>query len=685
MASENKPMREPQGSNKDRLSPQGQSKFRFGNYDLIRRIDVGGMGEVYLAHQRTAFDREVAIKIIRSDLVHDTAARKRFLREAEVNAHLKHEHILPLFEFGEEQGRLFLVTPYIAGGTLSRRLEAGPLALAEVYQLFTALVNAVAYMHRRGVIHRDLKPNNILLDKEGNTGEVYVRLIDFGIASIQGMGASPPLTTAGTEIGTAAYMAPERLSGIAALSNDIYSLGIILYQMLTGQLPSAEQRVTLPQPLEYVVNHCIAPLPADRFATAEDVLNAFEYAYQYLNASSPQKMSSSTPVSIPVQGKDSTANEANSLQPIRNYQQVRTPRHSDGSPQQLNGFYQEDYASTTVNFDISNVKDRQYVPSSIAPGKPPRAQKSRRNPIFAIVTLLVVFLLLAAASLFFYTEIQPTLVVKANVNFGPQVRLVKQVFHIKGSVTQQNIDVNTATIPVKIISSSKNGSLSGQTSGQKCIIPPLVGCQPVVSQSDVDNLSSKLRQSLDEQISGALRQQIRNQSGTRVGTIQFTDAPATSNPPVGETGTSVTVTISGQQGQGAYILYHDAQDLARLLLQQETQKLGANYNLLDSLIQIGQPVIKGVNSNGDILIDIAAAGDARYQFPSTQLQDIQNAIKSMKEKDAVAFLKRQQGVDLTSITIHISTGATMPGDPQDIKLITIAPVNYPTVLLPKVT
>jgi len=685
MATENKPMREPQGSNKDRPSPKGRSKFRFGNYDLIRRIDVGGMGEVYLAHQRTAFDREVAIKIIRSDLVLDTTARKRFLREAEVNAHLKHEHILPLFEFGEEQGRLFLVTPYIAGGTLSRRLQAGPLALTEVYQLFTALVKAVAYIHRRGVVHRDLKPNNILLDKEGNTGEVYVRLIDFGIASIQGMEASPPLTTAGTEIGTLAYMAPERLSGIAAPSNDVYSLGIILYQMLTGQLPSAEQRVTLPQPLEYVVNHCIAPLPADRFATAEDVLNAFEYAYQYLNASSPQKMSSSTPVSIPVQGKDSTANEANSLQPIRNFQQVRTPRHSDGFPQQLNGFYQEDYASTTVNFDISNVKDRQYVPSSLAPGKPPRAQKSRRNPIFAIVTLLVVFLLLVAASLFFFTEVQPTLVVKANVNFGPQVRLVKQIFHIKGSVTQQNIDVNTATIPVKTISSSKNGSLSGQVSGQKCIIPPLVGCQPVVSQSDVDNLSSQLRQSLDEQISGALQQQIRNQSGTRVGTIQFTDAPATSNPPVGETGTSVTVTISGQQGQGAYVVYHDAQDLARLLLQQETQKLGANYNLLNSLIQIGQPVIKGVNSNGDILIDIAAAGDARYQFPSTQLQDIQNAIKSMKEKDTVAFLKRQQGVDPTTITIHISTGATMPGDPQDIKIITIAPVNYPTVLLPKVT
>src|SRR5947209_18276098 len=127
---------------------QEESLPRFGNYDLVRRIDVGGMGEVYLARQRSAFGRNVAIKIIRSDLVHDVTARARFLREAEVSAYLKHEHILPLFEFGEDQGRLFLVTPYISGGTLSRRLQAGPLSLVEVHQLFTALVKAVAYIHR---------------------------------------------------------------------------------------------------------------------------------------------------------------------------------------------------------------------------------------------------------------------------------------------------------------------------------------------------------------------------------------------------------------------------------------------------------------------------------------------------------------------------------------------------------
>src|SRR6266404_7953742 len=225
MATESKPMREQHGPVMEK-----QSRLRFGNYDLVRRIDVGGMGEVYLAKQRSAFDREVAVKIIREDLVHDLTARQRFLREAEVSSHLKHEHILPLYEFGEEQGRLFLVTPYIEGGTLAHRLQSGPLSLAEVRQLFVPLVQAIAYIHRRGVIHRDLKPTNILLDEDD--GQVYVRLSDFGIASIQGSMASPPLTTAGTEVGTIAYMAPERLSGMVAPSNDIFSLGSILYQML---------------------------------------------------------------------------------------------------------------------------------------------------------------------------------------------------------------------------------------------------------------------------------------------------------------------------------------------------------------------------------------------------------------------------------------------------------------------
>jgi hypothetical protein len=384
-------------------------------------------------------------------------------------------------------------------------------------------------------------------------------------------------------------------------------------------------------------------------------------------------------------------------------QQVKTLHHSDdfpffpapsARPPSPEGFDQHDYGSPTVNIDPASLQERQQATASHIPvttphvssmSKPPRSSRPRKNPILAIVTLLVVFLLLATAVLFFFTEVQPTLVVKANVNFGPQVQLVKQVFHIKGRISQQNIDVNSATIPVKTLSSSKDGSLPGPTSGEQCVIPPLIDCRQVVAQADVDSLSTQLRQSLDNKIAGDIQQQIHNQNGTQVGTIQPVDAPVTSNPQVGEDGTSVTVSIAGQKEQGAYIVSNDAQQLARLLLKQATQKLGPNYVLLSSLIQIGQPVVKGANSNGDVLIDIAAAGDAQYQFPSSQLHDIQTAVKSMKEKDALAFMKRQPGIDPMTITIHLSSGTIMPGDPQQIKIITIRPVNFPPVFLPKVT
>src|SRR5258706_7645888 len=191
MASDGKSMKEQHD-----LTGEGhhQGKRQLGNYDLIRRIDMGGMGEVYLAHQRTAFNREVAVKIIRDDLSLDPIARARFFREAEVSEKIKHEHILPLFEFGEVEGRLFLVTPYISSGTLAQTLHTGSLSLTEVQLLFTALVQAVVYIHRRGIVHRDLKPSNILLDNEEETGQGYVRLIDFWIATKQGAAASPPVT-----------------------------------------------------------------------------------------------------------------------------------------------------------------------------------------------------------------------------------------------------------------------------------------------------------------------------------------------------------------------------------------------------------------------------------------------------------------------------------------------------------
>ncbi len=404
------------------FSNRGQKKLFFGNYDLVRRIDIGGMGEVYMARQRTAFGREVAIKIIRSDLMHDKVARQRFLREAEVNAKLLHEHIPSLIEFGEEQGQLFFVTPYIAGGTLASRLQAGSMTFSEIYQLFSALLKAVAYIHRHGVVHRDLKPSNILLDIEMEPGQVYVRLIDFGIASDVGIThADPRLTQAGTEMGTVEYMAPERLSGISAPSNDIYSLGIILYQMLTGQLPSM-QHIALPAPLEYVINRGIARSPKDRFASAEDMLAAFENACKYLQTSSVQQASmpvqlSPVPLSVP-DDTDDTAVPAPvriSTTPsgVKRREELKTLSNTDDVPDMQNqprsasSFGDDDYASPTINIGNLGHLPVQAAASSDATASftnptPPRSPKRHRNPLLAVVTTFIVCVMLAMAGIFYF-------------------------------------------------------------------------------------------------------------------------------------------------------------------------------------------------------------------------------------------------------------------------------------------
>src|SRR5947209_199004 len=424
-----------------------QGKRPFGNYDLIRRIDMGGMGEVYLAHQRTAFLREVAVKIIRDDLSRDPHARARFFREAEVSSHLKHDHILPLFEFGEVEGRLFLVTPYISGGTLAQRLHAGPLSLGETRQLFSALVQAVAYIHRRGIVHRDLKPSNILLDDEEASGQVYVRLIDFGIAAKQGEMANAPLTPPGQEIGTLAYMAPERLDGIAAPSNDIYSLGVILYQMLTRHLPAEGIIVSgsLPASLEAVVRRCMAANPEDRYASAIDILPAFEQSCQALQVSAAPTASQSTLFPFP---------SVVLSQPIfaENVPGAHTPGETgdllSSQPEEGETFGEADYAAPTINIayareevdaaDVVSPAEKQSLAVaaadiSVSAGK--KLARRGQQPLFAVVSLLIIVVLFVIAALVYLAF---PLVVSATGTIGPQVHMLQQVY--------------TSTSQIKIIS-----------------------------------------------------------------------------------------------------------------------------------------------------------------------------------------------------------------------------------------
>src|SRR6266568_2010409 len=143
------------------LSLEGR---QLGNYEVIRRIRAGGMGAVYEGKQRTAFDRRVAIKVILGNYAADKDMRRRFAREARTVARLHHPHILPLIEYGDEQGILYLVMPFIEGGTLTSYLRRGPPDLSDVAAVFLQLLDAVEYAHDEGLIHRDIKSSNVLLE-----------------------------------------------------------------------------------------------------------------------------------------------------------------------------------------------------------------------------------------------------------------------------------------------------------------------------------------------------------------------------------------------------------------------------------------------------------------------------------------------------------------------------------------
>ncbi|MBK8900504.1 MAG: serine/threonine protein kinase [Anaerolineaceae bacterium] len=202
----------------------------FGRYIIKTKLGQGGMGSVYHAYDPN-FRREVALKLLDRRLLHDLKFRRRFEREAQAVAKIDHPGIVPIYDFGEDEGSLFLVMPLMEGGTLGKRLENGPLSLAEATDILRQIAPALDMTHRLNMVHRDLKPDNILFDAYG-----VPRIADFGIVK---SAESSMTLTAGGLVGTPAYMSPEQVSSKKSIDgrSDIYSLGIILFQMLTGQRP----------------------------------------------------------------------------------------------------------------------------------------------------------------------------------------------------------------------------------------------------------------------------------------------------------------------------------------------------------------------------------------------------------------------------------------------------------------
>ena len=260
-------------------------EWRLGSYELVRRLGEGGMAQVYLARD-VRLGREVAVKVLDRRLAERPGFRERFLREARVAAALDHPNIVPLYDFGEDSSVLFLVMPYVSGGSLQDILARTPLPMGEVATYGSQIADALAYAHQRNVVHRDVKPANMLMHSDGR-----LMLSDFGLAKIVSASSRSATPRNHPDAGTPEYMAPEQIGGQSDERSDIYALGVVLYLLLTGRLPFTGTSSTavmeghlyrLPEPprhlnaevtpaMEAVVLRALAKQPEERFQRASEL------------------------------------------------------------------------------------------------------------------------------------------------------------------------------------------------------------------------------------------------------------------------------------------------------------------------------------------------------------------------------------------------------------------------------
>jgi serine/threonine protein kinase len=264
---------------------------QFGQYHVVAPLGEGGMAAVYKAYQ-PVMERHVAIKVLPRHMTSSAEFLNRFRREARLVAQLQHPHILPVFDYGEEGGYPYIVMPYVVSGTLADILHSRRLSLSEVRRIMTQVGDALGYAHARNIAHRDIKPSNVLLDERGNC-----LLTDFGLARMAE--SATKLTASGAIMGTPAYMSPEQATGSTIdARSDIYSLGIILYEMVTGRVPYiAETPVAVvfkhiqdplpsvhkfnpgvPDSVELILLKALAKSPEDRYQTAEQFVRAIQMA-----------------------------------------------------------------------------------------------------------------------------------------------------------------------------------------------------------------------------------------------------------------------------------------------------------------------------------------------------------------------------------------------------------------------
>ena len=307
---------------------------RLGTYQITGSLGAGGMGEVYRARD-TRLGREVAVKLLPAAVSGNADRLARFEREARTVAGLSHPNIVTLYAVEDADGVRFLTMELVDGRSLDRVVTPGGLPLTQVLELATPIASALVAAHERGVVHRDLKPGNVMVTRDG-----WVKVLDFGLAKVAagdevaaesatiGATAAAPISFEGQVVGTVPYMAPEQIRGETVdARSDLFALGIILYELATGRrpftgatpadvsssilrdvpVPVVNVRADLPRDMHRIISRCLEKQPRDRFQTARDVYNELRYVQRELDSggfaspapAAPPAAPSSTPASSP--------------------------------------------------------------------------------------------------------------------------------------------------------------------------------------------------------------------------------------------------------------------------------------------------------------------------------------------------------------------------------------------------
>ena len=375
-----------------------------GGYELDREIGRGGMGIVYRARDKR-LKRHVAIKLLPPELSFRREVRSRFLREAETAAQLNHPHIVPIYSVDEVGNLVFFVMACIDGDNLAHKLQKrGPLPLDDVRRWLHEVGDALAYAHARGVVHRDIKPDNILLD--AIDGRALVT--DFGIARAASEGGDlSRLTATGMAIGTPAYMSPEQASGDRDLDarSDLYSLGIVAYQMLCGEppftgtntpallvkhlaevpVPIAQRRADIPADLAAIVMRCLEKNPDHRFQSATDLLQALRTGElpPLLGTTAPRAAAGGilldgSPIGgMPLGGAQATGNGGTYQPP------AYSPRTQAVSP--IAGASGSPPDASPASYSLSDGLNYEATPTDVTRWEMPQVAKFRRRLAFYLI------------------------------------------------------------------------------------------------------------------------------------------------------------------------------------------------------------------------------------------------------------------------------------------------------------